>query len=601
MMKRIIGIAIIVFVTALIYLPALTGDWIWDDGGFVSENPIIKASNGLKRFWASTEPPDYFPLTSTTLWAEWRLWGMKTTGYHVTNLLLHIISALLIWLILLRLKVPLAWLCAFIFAVHPVNLEAVAWITQRKTVLPMVFYLLSILLYLKYEKNRRPLIYALSLIAFILALLSKTSVIMLPFVLLLCAWWQRGKVEREDIRSSVPFFVSAFVMGLVTIWFQYNRSIGDDIVRTDGFLSRFAGSAWTVWFYLYKALFPVNLSFVYPRWSIDPAFIGSYLPGVLLAAVLFVCWRYRNSWGRSSFFALAYFVVTLFPFMGFLNIYYMRYSLVADHYEYQSIIAIIALAVGLCHYWINRSKTDLRRWAIAAAAVIICLLCIQTWRQSHIYRNVEILFNDTLAKNPSSWMAHYNQGHYFQEQGRDAEAMRYYAKAFLLDPENPDPLNNAGNILLKQGKTDKAVGYFSMAVRVRPDFGEGYYNMGVALQQAGKTQEAIDQYYKSIKAKPGNEKAHNNLANALAGQGRYSQALSHYDEALRIKPGFVDAHVNEGIVLKRMKKYDEALKHFYEALRIQPNYVKARKNAEEILKIKAESGQNAASQVSAGK
>jgi tetratricopeptide (TPR) repeat protein len=303
--------------------------------------------------------------------------------------------------------------------------------------------------------------------------------------------------------------------------------------------------------------------------------------------MLLLFWWKRESWGRPFLFALGYFTITLFPFLGFLNIYYMRYSLVADHYQYQSIIGIIALVVGVGYYGFSKLREDLKPKAIVLVGIVMVLLCFQTWRQAHVYQNVESLFDDTIAKNPSSWMANYNQGHFLQEQGRDAEAMEYYTKAFILDPENPSPLNNMGNLVLKEGKIDQAISYFMTAVRVKPDFGESYYNMGVAFQESGRLTEAITQYYNAIRVAPGNERAHNNLANALATQGRLSQSIPHYNQALRANPNFIDAHVNKGIILKKMGRYDEALKHFYAALRIDPGNSRARYNISAILNIKA--------------
>lgn len=593
MNKRVIGVIAIVFITFLIYIPAMLGGFIWDDPSFLTENPIIKAGNGLYRFWLSTEPPDYFPLTSTTLWVEWRLWGMNAAGYHIINVLLHILSALLIWAILNRLKIPMAWLAALVFAVHPVNAEAVAWITQRKTTLPMVFYLASIFLYLRFEKTNCSRDYGLSLLSFLLALLSKTSVIMLPFVLLGCAWWQRGRIDRGDVRRSAPFFLVALILAVVTIWFQYNRSIGDDIVRTDSFLSRMAGAGAAVWFYLYKALWPRELIFVYPRWEIAAASVVSYLPGLALLALMFYVWRHRTTWGRGVLFGLGYFIVTLFPMLGFFNIYYMRYSLVADHYQYQSIIGIIALAVGCGYYVFKKLNANFRRWVVVAVAVVVGLLSLQTWTIGHIYKDPEALFLDTLAKNPDCWMANYNLGHFMQENGEDDRAIKYYEEAFRVDPANPDPLNNTGNIFLARGKKEDAIRYFNKAITIRPNFSESYYNMGCALQEMNRYPEAIDNFYKSLRINPRNERAHNNLANSLASQGRFSQAMAHYKEALKLKPWFVDAHVNMGIVLKKQKRYDEARKHFSEALRLQPDHQKARNNLRFIEALPASSAQKA--------
>jgi hypothetical protein len=286
----------IILVTLVIYIPAMRAGFVWDDDRFLTENPLIRADDGLYRFWFTTEPPDYFPLVSTSLWLEWRLWENNATGYHVMNVVLHAVSSVLIWLVLRRLKIPGAWLAALVFAVHPVNVESVAWITERKNTQPMVFYLLTILLYLKFASDGRRRWYFLALCSFLLALLSKTSVVMLPFVLLGCAWWQRSSIVRKDVVRAIPFFALSGVLGLVTVWFQYD--IGGDIVRTDGFFSRLAGAGWAVWFYLYKTIIPYKLCFVYPRWEIDPSSIASYLPAIILLGCFLVLWWYRMGWGE---------------------------------------------------------------------------------------------------------------------------------------------------------------------------------------------------------------------------------------------------------------------------------------------------------------
>lgn len=534
--------SVIMLLTLLVYIPAMQAGFIWDDDMFLTRNPLIKAHDGLYRLWFTKEAPDYFPLVSTSLWLEWRLWGMNATGYHVVNIILHAINSVLILLVLRGLKVPGAWLAALIFAVHPVNVESVAWITERKNTQSMVFYLLAILSYLKFERNESKPWYFLSLGFFLFALLSKTSVVMLPVVLLGFAWWQRGIITRTDLIRSVPFFILSLVLGLVTVWFQYD--IGVDIVRTDSFFVRFAGAGWAVWFYLYKALIPHELSFVYPQWDIDESLIVSYLPIILLLGCLLVFWRHRTSWGKPFLFGLGYYVATLFPVLGFLNIYFMKYSPVADHWQYISIIGLIALVVGVGRHLINQSGLILLKSALCGTLFFICLLSVMTWKQQHIYVDDGTLWNDTLAKNPDAWMAH----------------------------------NNLGIVLDKQGRTEEAIAHFSNAVRIKPDYADAHFNLGLSLAEQGRFQKAIHHYSEALFIKPGYVNVHFNLAIALAKLERVEEAMHHYSMAVRINPNHAKAHNNLGVLHAEEGRLKEAIHHFSEALRINPNYYDAQHN-----------------------
>lgn len=564
----------ILFVLVLVaYIPAIRAGFIWDDDLFLTHNPLIQADDGLYRFWFTKEAPDYFPLVSTSLWLEWRVWGQNPVGYHVVNIVYHAVSSLLIWLLLLRLKIPGAWLAALIFAVHPVNVETVAWITERKNTQPMVFYLLSVLCYLIYERDGRKCFYIISLIACLLALLSKTSVVMLPFVLLGCVWWQRGLIGRKDLIRVAPFFVLAAALGLVTVWFQYHVAIGDDIVRTDSFLGRLAGAGWAAWFYLYKAVIPHKLSFVYPRWQIDASCPISYLPTMVLVVCFVTFWRYRQNWGRPFLFGIGYFVVTLFPVLGFFDINFMRFSFVTDHWQYFSIPGVIALVVGLGVWFRDRWRRKLHWPFIAAAVAAVCLLGFLTWKHSHAFRNLEALWRDTISKNPEAWLAQANLGSTLAAEGKYDEAMTHCYEALRMNPTHPWIHCVLGTTLAGQRRFGEAISHFSEALRLDPDFAQAHQahnDLGLSLDETGRFEEARHHFLKAIEIRPDFAAAHANLGLGLAKRGRLDEGIYHFRRAVAKDPDFADAHYNLGVALALQGRENEAFEALSEAVRLNP-------------------------------
>ena len=359
-----LGAVLIVLLTTAVYWPALSGGFLIDDDKLISDNSLVRSSDGLLRIWATTQAMDYWPLTNTSFWLEWRLWGFNPTGYHVTNLLLHIAAAFLIWAILRKLAIPGEFLAALLFAVHPVNVESVAWISQRKNMLAMFFFLLSILWWLRATEAPTRRWYWLSLLAFTLAMLSKGSVAVLPVVLLLIVWWQKRRVDKSDLLRTVPFFVVAIVLTLVNVWFQKHGL--DVVVRDVNFGQRLAGAGAVVWFYLAKALAPIDLVFVYPQWQIDAAQLLWWMPLVAALLVTVMLLLGRNP-ARPLLSAWLLFCVALLPVLGFTDVGFMQYSLVADHYQHIAIIAVVALVAAA---WCAWQETD-KQTAIVTAAVLV--------------------------------------------------------------------------------------------------------------------------------------------------------------------------------------------------------------------------------------
>jgi tetratricopeptide (TPR) repeat protein len=570
---------LLVVLTFAAYAPLSRAGFIWDDDTFLTANPVIHSPHGLYQIWFTTATPDYFPLTSTTLWIEWRLWGGQPFGFHLINVLLHALSATLLWRVFQRLSIPLAWLAGAVFALHPVNVESVAWIAERKNTLTMVFYAGAMLAWLKFEATKRGLWYGTALAAFVLALLSKSAVAPAPLVLLILIWWKRGAVHRRDLIQTIPFFIASGVFAVVTIWFQSQRSIGHEIIRTDGFWSRLAGAGWAVWFYVWKDFWPTHSAFVYPRWQIDPRNALSYVPVFLLVAVLGLAWFQRKTvWGRGLLIGLGYFVIMLLPVLGFLNIFFMRYSFVADHWQYFAMIGPVALMMaGMDRFlrWIGLLGSTPK---VIAGATLLLALGWLTFRQCKVYRDSDTLWTETLRLNPNSWMAHNNYGFSLLQRGDLDTAMFQFDQAIALNADDADAYNNRGICFSSQGKFAMAMTQFDQALKLRPDFYKAHNDLGLTYLATGRIQEAKQEFLKALELYPAYPEAHFNLGNARIREGNTSDAIAEYEEALKIQPNFVAARLNLADSLVKLGQTNEALAQLDQAVRLQPKNAAAHYN-----------------------
>jgi protein O-mannosyl-transferase len=420
------------------------------------------------------------------------------------------------------------------------------------------------------------LCYGASLFFFLLALLSKTAVAPLPMVLLLCVWWLRRKVVWRDLWVVAPFFGLALVLGLVTVWFQYNRAIGPDVVQAAGFAGRLATAGCAVWFYLGKVLVPVDLAFIYPRWEINPRSPAVYLPGAALVLCFGVFWLYRRSWGRAGLFGLGYFVLMLLPILGFLNIYFQAYSLVADHWQYFALIGAIALGVAAGRKALSAVRDVWISGMIGMA--LVGTLSLLTWRQAQLYVNGETIWRDTLAKNRDCWLAHCNLGVILRNQGKLAEAEEHYRTALRYRPYFDVVLDNLGALLIDTGRAEEAIEYLRRATASKLDDADAHNNLGIALAQRGRFDEALVHFREAIKYKPDNAIMHNSLANTLVLQHHYQEALADYQEAIRLNPAYAEAHNNLGFALAELGRLEEAVVHYRAALRLDRRYALAHFN-----------------------
>jgi len=565
---------VLVATTFLVYLPALRGGIVWDDTYLIFGNRFIHAPDGLRYFWFTTSASDYFPLSSTVHWIEWRLWGEAPAGYHAVNIALHAGSAVALWRVLARLAVPYPFAAAALFAVHPVAVASVAWISELKNSLALSLLAVSVLAYLRFEDDGRRRWYATALGAFLLALLAKTSVVMMPVLLLLLAWYRRARVGGADVRRSAPFFVLSLVLGLVTVYHQHENAIGSADVRPEGALSRLAGTGWAVWFYLAKDLLPLDLSMIYPRWEVDPHWLPAWGPLLGLAAVAAVAWRYRAGWGRPVLVALGSFVVMLVPVLGLIAMSFHRHSLVSDHLQYVALIAPIALVVGA-------SAAALRRLEAGegtATLVTVLALSALTWQRTRVFESEWTLWTDTLAKNPRAWAAHDNLGEALFHMGKLDEAVSHHREALRLEPDAPEPHNNLGRALAELGEYEEAEAHYAQAIRLEPGMAEPHNNLALALAKQGNYESAERHYADALRLDPDYPDAHNNLGLLLAARRRDDQAEAQYRRAIVLKPSYVEAHSNLGNLLVRRGQLQEAVAHLASAVRLEPERAEVHNN-----------------------
>ncbi len=577
------------------YWFALRGDFLWDDDLHVTANPTIIGPLGLKEIW-TTARANYFPLVLTNFWVQHAVWGLNPVGYHLVTLACHALAALLLWRVLLQLRVPGAWLGAALWALHPVQVESVAWICELKNTQSAVFFLAAILCWLEWlEVGRvfsppsndekpsegglkpRPTArlatapYALALLCALLAILSKPSTVMLPVALGLCAWWMRGRIAWRDLWPLVPFFVLAALAAGWTIWEQKHHSgaIGPEWSQTLPERVAIAGRA--LWFYLGKLAWPDPLIFIYPRWEIrSDAIIAFAAPGAALAAFGVLLWRSRDGRLRPALFAATYFAALLFPVLGFFSVYFFRYSFVGDHFQYLASMGPLALAGAVL------ARLRPRALTAVATGVMVAFVAL-TARQTRAYANNEALWRHTLEHNPGAFMARANLGDTLMRASRYEEAIAQYRHALALRPDDAPALNDLGNLLVITGRAAEALPCFERSLALRPDVAETHSNLGNALRDLGRSAEAIAHFRRALEISPDYPAALNNLGIELALAERHAEAATHFEAALRLKPNdaktrdnLVRALHRQGAALVSGQRWREAVVVFQRAVQLTP-------------------------------
>lgn len=576
--------ALILLATSLAYWPALNGMLLWDDDAHVTPAGL-QSLHGLGRIWFDLgATQQYYPLLHTAFWLEHALWGGSTTPYHVLNIVLHALCAWLVARIALRLGIAGAWLAGAVFALHPISVEAVAWISEQKSTLSGAFCLLAALLYLDFDRKRSRTRYLAALALFLCALMTKSVTATLPATLLAVLWWKRGRLDaKRDIVPLIPWLTIGAASGLFTAWVErrYVHAEGADFALTA--VDRMLLASRVPWHYLVHILWPVDLSFFYPRFAVDARDPFQYL---FLAATLAVLTGlvFLARTRRAPLTAALIFIGTLTPVLGFLNVYPFRYSWIADHFAY---LASIAVIVPLCALIAG----PLHRYATGASVVLLATLGVLTWRQARGYTDIESLWRATIERAPSAWMPHYNLGLILENAAgenssendsvRRTEAIAEFRAAILYKPDDaPSHAELAGMLEQSSATRDEALAEYQTALRLDTSSAKVHSNYGLALMHAGRLPDAIAEFETAIRIDPRLVSAHNNLALALSrSPSRAAEAETQARAAIALDGSFAMSYNLLGVLLmKSPGRAAEGIAELQSAVRLDPNYFEAHYN-----------------------
>jgi tetratricopeptide (TPR) repeat protein len=573
-----IVLALILLAIVVVYWPARNGEQLWDDDAHLTKLEL-QSLHGLARIWS--EPgatQQYYPLLHSAFWFEHKLWGDSEPAYHWLNVFLHMGAVTLLYLILRRLKIPGALLATAIFALHPVMVESVAWISEQKNTLSAVFYLGAMLAYLGFDESRSRSRYFLALGLFVLGLLTKTVTATLPAALLVIFWWQRGTLSwKRDVLPLVPFFVLGAAGGIVTAYVERKLIGAEGADFNFTFLERGLLAGRVVWFYLWKLLWPLNLLFHYPRWDVDPRIWWQWLFSIGVIGVTVGLLLNRKRW-RAALAGWLLFVGTLFPVLGFLNVYPFIFSFVADHFQYLASLGIIVPVSAGIVLGIRRLPQPAREIGLGGAFLLVLALATLSFRQSGLYANRETLYETTIARNPDSWVDRSNLGSELQRKLDFESAIKQYRVALQLRPNAAEVHSSLGTALASLGQFPEAFAEHHKALELRPDNPLFLTQLSLALLSAGKQSEAVEKLQAALTRNPDDAIIHNTLGAAFTQLGRYPEAREHLERAVQLLPEYAEAQQNLGIALAYTGETPQAIEHTRRALEINPNSVNAHRN-----------------------
>lgn len=596
----------LIVVTFAVYWQVSNHQFVnYDDGRYITENPHVKA--GLTRegiAWAFTamHVGNWHPLTWLSHMLDVQLFGLHPGAHHLVNVLFHATNTVLLFLLLLRMT-GAYWQSSFVaalFALHPLHVESVAWVAERKDVLSAFFWILTLLFYDRYVKHQGRIRYLLTLCTFALGLMSKPMLVTLPFVLFLMDYWPLGRLrlgrtslpvqqglELTDQKSlpfrlileKIPFLALSVASSIVTMYAQHKGGAVASITAVP-FTFRAVNALWAYVLYIGKMLWPLHLAVIYP---LPPTMtILQGLSSGMLVAVISVLTVLSAK--RHPYFLVGWlwYIMTLVPVIGLVQV--GRQS-IADRYTYIPLIGLFIMIAWGIQIIVGDSRY--RRVALSTVAGFILLaFAACTWLQLRYWKDSITLFSHAVKTIDNNYIAHESLGYALAQSGRLDEAIYHYSESLRVSPEYERALTGMGNVLVKQGKIEEAVYYTNKALLINPDSAEAHFNMGFALMKQGKDEEAIYHYSEGFRSDPDNAEIHFIIGVILGTQGKLDESIKHFSEALRIKPDFAEGHYSLGVALLRQGKFDESIKHYSEALRIKPDFAEARLSLKEAIQLK---------------
>jgi tetratricopeptide (TPR) repeat protein len=551
------------------YEPSWFGTPIWDDDHHLTP-PGLRSLEGLGRIWTDVSATtQYYPLLHSTFWILHRLWGDAVLGYHLFTLALHGVCVVLVFIALRRLRVPGALLAAALFALHPIQVESVAWMTELKNTLSTCLYLMAALIYLRFDDTRRPGLYAAGLVVFMLALLTKTVTGMLPFTLAVVLWWKRGVLHiRRDLVPLLPYVVLGVSMGLLTAWWEIEFNNTGSAAFAMTWTERVLVGGRAAWFQLGSLLWPADLLFSYPRWEIDAADWRQYLYPVGVGAAVMCAWLMRAR-SRAPLAALLFFLITLAPTLGAFTLYTFRYSYVADHYQYVACLGIFALAAGVVWPWLTTPVATPRLVTRILVVGVLAACTTLTWQQSHAYGSAEASYRAILRGHPDSWFAHANLGAVLITSAPE-EALTHLQEAVRLNPDLAEAHGNLGLLHLEQGRPREAVDACIRALAITPRLRGATRTLADAYSQLGRPDLAVEYYERALGFSPGDPQVLAGLGQALVAVGRATEGLRHLRTAVDQRPASAPIRSALGLTLAQMGDTTAATEELQRAVTLDP-------------------------------